>query len=284
MEGTGGMVAYRLVSPQYFRALEIPIVRGRGFTDQDRNPGEYSIILSESLARKMFGDGDPLGQQLQPGLQGPWYTVVGVAADAKNGGLVLPPDPEYYVVRGHETAALRRSSIIVRTSMSPAATAQWIRGEIAGLDATLPVSIETMDQRVGKLSQRNRFDAALLSLFAAFGLVLAAIGIYGVVSYVVTQRTQEIGVRMALGATPERILRLVATQGMRPVIVGAIAGIAAALALAHLIRSLLFQVGPRDPLAYAGAALLLGLVSLLAAIVPARRAARVDPMIALRYE
>ncbi|HEU5453206.1 MAG TPA: ABC transporter permease [Terriglobales bacterium] len=284
MEGTGGMVAYRLVSPQYFRALEIPIVRGRGFTDQDRNPGEYSIILSESLARKMFGDGDPLGQQLQPGLQGPWYTVVGVAADAKNGGLVLPPDPEYYVVRGHETAALRRSSIIVRTSMSPAATAQWIRGEIAGLDATLPVSIETMDQRVGKLSQRNRFDAALLSLFAAFGLVLAAIGIYGVVSYVATQRTQEIGVRMALGATPERILRLVASQGMRPVIVGAIAGIAAALALAHLIRSLLFQVGPRDPLAYAGAALLLGLVSLLAAIVPARRAARVDPMIALRYE
>ena len=284
MEGTGGMVAYRIVSPQYFSALEITILRGRAFTDQDRNPSEYSIILSQSLAKKMFGDADPLGQQLQPGLQGPWYTVVGVAADAKNGGLVLPPDPEYYIVRGHGTESLRRSSIIVRTTMSPAAVAQWIRGEVAGIDPTLPVTIETMEQRVGKLSQRNRFDAALLSLFAGFGLVLAAIGIYGVVTYVVTQRTQEIGVRMALGATPGRILRQVASQGMWPVIVGAAAGIAAALALAHLIRSLLFQVGPRDPLAYAGAALLLGLVSLLAAVVPARRAARVDPMIALRYE
>jgi predicted permease len=285
MEGTGGSVAYRTITPGYFSALNIPILRGRGFREEDRNPNAHTIVLSQSLAKKLFGTTDALGQQLQFGSIGPWYAVVGVVADVKNGGLAAAPDPEYYVARTHSPDhALRGSSVLVRTSLSARATAPWLRSEIAALDPTLPVTIETMDQRVGKLAQKPRFNAALLSLFAGRGLLLAVVGIYGVVSFLVTQRTQEIGVRMALGATPGDILRLVSGRSMRPVLVGVLLGLVCAMAASRLLTTLLFEVRPDDPLTFAAVALLLVATSLLATYLPARRATKVDPMVALRYE
>ena len=285
MKGSGGPVVYRTVTPDYFSALNIPILRGRGYREEDRNPNAYTLILSQSLAKKLFGSTDALGQQLQPGSTGPWYTVVGVVADVKNGGLAAVPDPEYYVARTHSPDdAARSSSVLVRTSLGAGPTAPWLRSEIAALDPTLPVTIETMDQRVGKLAQKPRFNAALLSLFAGMGLLLAVVGIYGVVSFLVTQRTQEIGVRMALGATPGDILRLVSGRSMRPVLVGVLLGLACAMTASRLLTTLLFEVRPDDPLTFASVAVLLVATSLLATYIPARRATKVDPMVALRYE
>jgi predicted permease len=285
MKGSGGPVVYRTVTPDYFPALNIPILRGRGFREEDRDPNAHTIILSQSLAKKMFGSTDALGQQLQLGSVGPWYTVVGVAADVKNDGLASAPDPEYYVARKlSPDDAMRASSVLVRTSLAAGPTAQWLRSEIAAIDPALPVTIETMDQRVGKLAQKPRFNAALLSLFAAMGLLLAVVGIYGVVSFLVTQRTQEIGVRMALGATPGHILRLVIGRSMRPVLVGVLLGLACAMTASRLLTTLLFEVQPDDPLTFASVALLLVATSLLATYIPARRATKVDPMVALRHE
>jgi len=285
MKGTGGTVAYRTVTPDYFSVLNIPILRGRGFREEDRNPNAHAIILSESLSKKMFGTADVVGQQLQPGSNGPWYTVVGVAAEVKNGGLASPPDTEYYVVRRHSPDDATRSSILlVRTSISARIAAQWLRTEIAAVDPTLPVTIETMDQRVGKLAQRPRFNAALLALFAGMGLLMAVVGIYGVVSYLVAQRTQEIGVRMALGATPGDILHLVSGRSLQPVLIGVVLGLGMAMTASHLLTSLLFEVRPDDPLTFASVALLLVVTSLLATYIPAHRAMKVDPMVALRYE
>ncbi len=286
LKGTGGTVVYRTVTPDYFSALKIPILRGRGFREEDRNLNAHAIILSASLTKKLFGSLDQVGQQLQPGSNGPWYTVVGVAADAKNGGLAAAPDPEYYLVRTQSPDdATRSSSVLVRTSLSPRAMAPWLRKEIAAIDPTLPVTIETMDQRVGKLAQRARFNAALLSLFAGMGLLLAVVGIYGVMSFLVTQSTQEIGVRMALGATRGDILRWVSGRSMRPVLAGVLAGLACALAASRLLlTTLLFEVQPDDPLIFVSVALLLVATSMLATYIPARRATKVDPLVALRYE
>jgi predicted permease len=290
-QGTGGDVTWRAITPGYFAALGIPMVRGRGFTDGDRQPGQHAVILSRELAERLFPGQDALGQQLQFG-EGPWYSVIGVAADVKNGGLAAAPDPEYYVVRHHAAAAGDdprgqvdpHAYIIVRTPMKPAAMAQWVRAEVAGLDPTLPVQMDTMEQRVSQMEARPRFDAALLGLFAALGVLLAAIGIYGVIAFLVTQRTQEIGVRMALGARRGDVLRLVAGKGLGLVAAGGGAGMAAALALSRLLRGLLFGVGPYDAAALCAAAGLLFAVAVLAICIPARAATRIDPMVALRWE
>ena len=290
-EGTGGDVTWRSVTPQYFAALDIPIVRGRGFTEADRRPEQHVTVLSRKLAERLFPGEDPLGKQLQFG-EGPWYTVVGVAADVKNEGLSAAGDPEYYVVRRHAAAAPgdprghvdSHAYVVVRTAMKPAAMAGWVRREIAALDPTLPVSVDTMRQRVSQMEARPRFDAALLSLFAALGVLLAAIGIYGVIAFLVTQRTQEIGVRMALGAGTGDVLLLVTGKGMLLIASGSLLGITAALGLSRLLRGLLFHVAPNDPFTLCTAAGLLILVALLATLIPARAATRVDPMVALRWE
>lgn len=291
-QGTGGPVDWRAVTPQYFSALDIPMVHGRGFSERDRDPGQHAIILSRMLANRMFPNQNALGQQLQPGLDGPWYTVIGVAADVKNDGLAAPPAPEYYVVRRHAGGSAADPSnyvnhhvyVLLRTSMKARAMAELVRGEIAGLDPTLPVSVDTMRQRVGQMEARPRFDAALLSLFAALGVLLAAIGMYGVIAFLVTQRTQEIGVRMALGASTGDVLRLVAAKGLALIAAGGVLGSVVAFALSHFLRGLLFGVAPGDPLAICAAAFLLLTVALLATYIPARSATRIDPMVALRYE
>jgi predicted permease len=284
-EDTGGMVTWRAVTPDYFAALGIPILRGRGFEEQDRDPQQNAIILSDSLARRMFPGEDPLGKQIRPGpfREGTWLTVIGVAGNVKNSALAQPDDPEFYVVRKHAQEQLGRTATAILTGpIDPAAAARWVRAEVAALDPSLPVNIETLDQRVGKLAERPRFNAWLLGLFAAMGLLLAAIGLYGVVSFLVAQRTQEIGVRMALGATPGAIARLVLGHAARWTFAGAALGVIASLFAARLLEAMLFHVSARDPWILAAAVAALWSIAMIAAWVPSRRAARIDPMQALR--
>jgi predicted permease len=284
-EGTGGMVTWRSVTPAYFAALGIPIVRGRAFEEQDRDPHGTAVILSDTLARRMFPGEDPLGKQIQPGRSGPWLNIVGVAANVKNSGLAERDDPEFYIARKHTAETVgRTATAILRTANDPRAMSRWVRATAAALDPTLPVNIETLNQRVGRLAERPRFNALLLGLFAGMGLTLAAIGLYGVMSFLVAQRTREIGVRMALGATPGAVARLVLAHAARWTVAGAVLGAIGSLWAARLLDALLFHVSARDPWTLIAAiAVLLG-TALAAAWIPSRRAARVDPMQALRQE
>jgi len=289
-EGTGGMVAWRAVTPGYFAALGVPILRGRGFREEDRDPQQNAVILSDSLARRMFPGQDPLGRQIlgrdvELGRSAPWLTVIGVAGNVKNGALTDPDDPEYYVVRKHAAERFgRTATAILSGPVDSAVLARWVRAEVAALDPTLPVNIETLAQRAGKLAQRPRFNAWLLGLFAAMGLLLSAIGLYGVVSFVVAQRTPEIGVRMALGATPGAVVRLVLGHAARWTFAGAALGLVGSLFAARLLAAMLFHVSARDPWILAVAVAALSATALLAAWVPSRRAARIDPIQALRQE
>jgi putative ABC transport system permease protein len=282
--GTGGTLAARTVTPDYFRALNIPIIRGRNFSEEDRRSGEPLMIISRLMAARLFPGEDPIGRRVRCGT--PWCTVVGVAENVKNGGLLEPDDPEMYLLR-HSTPdnwGGRTPLIIVDSVLSPEATVPWVRSQIAKIDPTVPVTTETLNELISKLADRPRFETALLGFFAFCGLLMAVIGLYGVIAFVATQRTQEIGVRMALGATRLDVLRLIASEGVRLIVPGGVVGLGAALGTAQLLKSLLFNVGPRDPLPYAAVALLLAIVALVATLIPARRAASVDPMQALRTE
>jgi len=285
-EGTGGPVAWRAVSPKFFSILDIPIVRGRAFEEQDEQPSENPMILDETLARKLFPNEDPVGKRIRLFRnEKPWHTVVGVAADVRNNGVVENSDPQFYLPWKNDSVQnFDGAQILVRTPLNPNAVAAWMREVTKAQDATLPVEIDRMSNRVERLAERPRFNAVLLSLFAAMGVVLAAIGIYGVVGFLVARQTQEIGVRMALGASPQNILGMVLWNIGRWTIVGAAAGILGAWFCASLMSSLLFEVGAHDPLPLVVAALLLFIVAFLAAYLPARRAMRVDPLVALRYE
>jgi putative ABC transport system permease protein len=286
-EGTGGSVGWRVVTPAYFSALAIPIIQGRAFLESDLSPDENPIILNEALARELFPNSNPLGQQLRLfRIPGPWRSVVGIAANVKNNGLTTHADPEFYLAWKKDLPVDSFSSayLTVRTQMNPKPVAAWLRAETRGLDSALPVSIEPMSRRVGKLTARPRFDAVLLSLFAGMAALLAAIGIYGVVLFLVQQRTHEIGVRMALGASPQGISRMVLANIGRWTISGAAVGLLGTWLSGRLLQSLLFQVRAHDPALLSVVLALLMAVAFAAAWAPARRASRVDPMVALRYE
>jgi putative ABC transport system permease protein len=284
--GTGGMIAYRFVTPGYFPALGISILHGRGFREEDRSPAEKPVILSEALARKLFSNGEePMGKSFRFGSQNEWRTIVGVAGDVKNNGLAAPADPEFYLPWKNEPTGYYRSAhVIVQSAINPQAIARWIRSETAAIDPTVPVTIEGMTTRVEKLAQQPRFTAFLLSLFAGMGVLLAGIGIYGVVGFLVAQQTREIGIRIALGATPRSILIMVLSNMVRWTVAGAALGILGAWLSTRFLESLLFQVRAHDPFLLASALLILLTVAFFAAWIPARRAMRVDPMVALRYE
>jgi putative ABC transport system permease protein len=283
--GTGGMVAWRWVTPQYFHALEIPIEEGQAFTEAQRTSTEHLMILSKLLASRLFPGQDPIGQQVRPGHGEFTYTVVGVAANVKNSGLTGNDEPEYYRLRRNAPEDWGQSSVLIlETSLSPQALAPWVRSEIARIDPTVPVEIETMNERVSKLADGPRFEAALLGFFAFTGLAMAVIGLYGLTAYMAQRRTQEIGVRMALGAGRADILRLIAWEGVRLIAFGGLLGMAAAIGVTQLLKNLLFSVGPHDPLTFAGVALLLAIVALASTLIPARAAMRVDPVEALRCE
>jgi putative ABC transport system permease protein len=295
-QGTGGSVVSRGVTPDYFQALKIPIVRGRSFTEDDRNGSQYLVVLSRLLATRMFPGEDPAGKRIQRIRDGLWFTVAGVAEDVKNGGLTEQDDPEIYFLRRNvvqdwgerapvgEVMSGAAPIMIVDAALPSATIAPWVRSQIAQLDPTVPVKIETLNEQVSKLADRPRFETALLGFFALCGLLMAVIGLYGVIAFMAAQRTQEIGVRMALGATRLDILRLIAGEGVRLIALGGFVGLFAALAAARLLKSLLFCVAPHDPPAFAAVLLLLTLVALAAILLPARAAMRVEPVEALRYE
>ena len=284
-QGTGGMVASRWVTPEYFQALEVPIVAGRNFTDQERNSTEHLMILSKLFADRLFPGENPLGQRIRPSPADPFYDVVGVAANVKNSGLSASDEPEYYLLRRNVPEDWGASSVLIlETSLPPQAIAPWVRSEIARIDPVVPVEIQTMNERVSKLADGPRFEAALLGFFAFTGLAMAVIGLYGLTSYMAQRRTQEIGVRMALGADRADILRLIAWEGLRLILLGGVLGLAGAFAVTRLLRNILFSIDSRDPATFAGAAALLALVALAATLMPARAATRVDPMVALRCE
>lgn len=286
--GTEGTAVWRAVTPEYFRALGIRILRGRVFTGQDRTPGHEVAVISESLSRRLFHGADPIGHYLDRERT----PIVGVVADVRNSGGTAGDDPEYYLPRVHRAVywiygapdELRHGAAIVRTALAPAAAERVLRDTIAGLDASLPVEITTLGESTARLATRPRFNAALFGLFAAIGLGLAAFGLYGVLAFLVAQRTREIGVRMALGATPGAVSRLVLGNAARWLAAGALGGAALSLAVARALGAILLGVSGRDPAAWVGAAAVLLLAALAAAWLPARRAARVDPMEALRHE
>lgn len=287
--GTGGMVAWRWVTPDYFHALDVPIVEGQSFRETERTSTENLLILSKLLANRLFPGENParqaLGQRIRPSPAEPFYTVVGVAANVKNSGLTGNDEPEYYRLRRNSPEDWGLSSVLIlETSLPPQSLAPWVRSEIAHIDPTVPVEIETMNERVSKLADGPRFQAALLGFFAFTGLAMALIGLYGLTTYIAQRRTQEIGVRMALGAGRADILRLIAWEGVRLIALGGALGIAAAIGVTQVLKNLLFSIGPHDPATFAGVALLLAIVALVATLIPARAAMQVDPVEALRCE
>ena len=210
--GTGGMVTWRWVSPSYFNALNIRILRGSGFNEDQRTSTGHFLVLSNLLAERLFPGEDPIGQLLKPTPNDPWYTVAGIAADVKNDGLDAPDQPEFYRLRRNQLETWQQAPsavLILKTSTPPKALAPWVRSQIAQIDPTVPVEIETLNERVGSLADRPRFETVLLTFFACTGLAMAIIGLYGVVTFMAVQRTQEIGIRMALGATRADVLRLI---------------------------------------------------------------------------
>jgi predicted permease len=289
-----GVVASRLVSPEYFRALDISIIQGAGFREEDMTASHRTIVLSKRLAGLFFPNTNPIGQQMRFGKYDPsepWSTIVGVAADVKNGGLTKQEVPEYYQLRRNLADDWdvggtfgKTSVVVVRSSLPADQTSRWIRSQVAALDPTLPVDIATLRQRVAKLADQPRFQTTLVSFFAATGLVLAMIGLYGVIAYLVAQRTQEIGVRMALGADKGDILRLVMGRSLRLIVSGIAVGLVAALAATRLLSSLLYSIGPHDPVTFGLVTLLLVLVAIVAALIPARSATSVNPIVALRCD
>jgi putative ABC transport system permease protein len=293
-EGTGGMVAWRYITPGYFRALGIPIRSGRGFTEEDRGATARSIVVSQTLARIWFGAENAIGRRVKAGEGNEWFTVIGVAADVRNSGVEKSASPEFYLVRKampdgifantDPVSGWRAASVVARTAVDPRLAASALRSAIAGLDPTLPVEIETMRQRLDQLNEQPRFYAALLTVFAATGVLLAAIGLFGVMSFLVAQRRREIGVRVALGATPRDVVGLTLGFAARWTGAGLVVGGVGAVMVARWLRTLLFGVNAGDLRALGAAVAMLSIVGLMAAAGPARRASRVDPMETLREE
>jgi putative ABC transport system permease protein len=270
------------VTPHYLRAIGTPLKSGRDFTEQDDGGAPQVAIISETMARNAFAPGvDPIGKRINVGGQG-WRTIVGVAGDAR---LIDLKDARWNVYVPYRQFPYPVSYVAIRFASDPAALMAMVRREAAALDPEQAVmSVMTMEQRVSTALARPRFSALLLNLLSALAAALAAVGIYGVISYSVAQRTREIGIRLALGAKRGDVLRLVIRQGIALAGAGVAIGLAASLALTRLMQGLLYGVSATDLLTFAGAALLLGAVAVAACWLPARRATRVDPMVALREE
>ena len=276
----------RDITPNYFEVMDVPLLRGRPFSEQDTADSPTVVIVNQTFANRLFPGEDAVGKRLLlPSVQTPPIEIVGVVADEKVTTLDAATTPVVYGPFLQDPD--RTLSLVVRTSADPNGVIGAVRGQIQSLDPNLPVyDIRTMQQVIDRSPSifLRRYPAFLIGTFAAVALVLAVIGIYGVISYTVTQRTHEIGLRMALGAQPGDVLRMVLGQGLKLVLLGLAAGLAAAFALTRLMSSLLFGVSATDPVTFVGISLLLTAVAFLACYVPARRATKVDPMVALRYE
>ena len=280
-------IGVHLASPEYLHTLHIPLVRGRWLADQDRQGTPLVTAINETAARKYWPGMDPVGKQvdLTPAL-GPGFSqveIVGVIGDVKYDQMAAEIGPNVYL--SYRQSGYPGYYFTLRTTGNPAALASAVVAAAASVSRDVPVyDLLTMEQRIANSISRSKFNTFLLMAFSVLALVLAAVGLYGVVAYSVTQRTREIGIRMALGARTGDVLRLIMKQGMLLVFAGGLVGLAGALGLTRFLRSLLFGVGPADPLTFTIIPVLLCGVALLACWLPARRAAKVDPIEALRYE
>ncbi len=281
----------RFVSPGFFRTMNIAIRKGRDFTDQDGPAEAGVVIISETMARQFWPGQDPIGKQIKPGYPASSLicTVVGVAADVRHWLSIEEPPVAYYpysqIPASYVPLLESYFTLTMRTAGSPQALVGAVRTEIHNLDPDIPVyNVQTMDQLVRDSAAANRFQMLLFGVFAGVGLLLAAVGIYGVISYSVTQRTHEIGIRIALGAKPGEVLRLIISDGMRLALAGAVLGVVGALALSRFLSGLLYGVKATDPSTFVVVFLALTAVALIACYLPARRATKVDPMVAMRCE
>jgi predicted permease len=279
---------YQTVGDRYFETARIPLLEGRYFDARDGQNAPLTLVVNQTLARTYWPGESAIGHRMKPsfGPKDDWRTIVGVVADVKNAGVDKPTGTELYLpFRQDPSLAAGPGYLIVKTSGDPKALINSIRREVAQIDSSLPLSkIRSMAEVVSAATSRPRFLTLLLSLFAGVALVLAGIGLYGVISYTVAQRTNEFGIRMALGAEQSDVLALVMKRGLRLALAGIAVGAAGASALALLLRGLVFGIGGFDPLTFLSMAALLGAIMMLACYFPARHATKVDPMTALRYE
>jgi len=283
----------RAVSARYFETMGIRLIRGRAFTDQDRLGGQPVAIVDENLARDYWPNQDVIGKRIRNGRNAAWKTIVGVVAPVRHsqvvgeessGGAVQGSGKGvyYFPLYQENSSAV---FLIARTHGEPASLGATIREAVHQVDPSQPVSdLKTMDERITISMGPRRSAVALLSVFAAMALTLAAVGLFGLIRYNVTQRTQEIGVRLAIGASARDVLRMILGESLRLAGLGVLGGLIAAFALTRVLASLLYGVSATDPLTFVAMALLLTLVALMASWIPARRATRVDPLVALRYE
>jgi putative ABC transport system permease protein len=282
-----GYANYSPASEGYFRALGIPLLRGRLFDDRDTIDAPHVAIVSQSLAKEKWPGQDPLGHSIEFGnMDGDLrpLTIIGVVGDVREDSVEMPPGPTIYVNYRQRPQATHHFTAVVRSEIDPASVISSARQIVRRLDPNVPPSFGTFTQVLSNSLKARRFNLTLVGVFAGTALLLAIAGLYGVMAYAVTQRTGEFGVRTALGASPGNILRLVLGQGIVTALIGVAIGLAGALALTRTLQSLLFGLSATDPLTFAVVALVLVLVALLACYIPARRAAKVDPMVALRYE
>jgi putative ABC transport system permease protein len=281
------------VSPDYFRSLGIPLIKGRFFSPSDKVEGEKDpmiVIINQTMAKQYFAGRDPIGGRIQtgdPDPNAPWETVVGVVGDVKYSGLDSAPGPTLYVPFNENGWAswAREMHLVVRSSESASAIIPAVRAELASMDSTLPLAqIRTMDELLDESLVQQRFRTWLVSGFATLALLLSAMGVYALISYSVSQRTREIGVRIALGAQRSDVLGLMLKEGLQVLVFGLVLGLVGAFSATRIMRSLLYSTSATDALSFIGTSTTLIAVALLACYIPAHRATKVDPVVALRYE
>jgi putative ABC transport system permease protein len=279
---------YRVVTPNYFRAMSIPVLQGRTYTDRDNENLPLVMIVNEELAQTIFPGENVIGKRITFGnvddnQQPVWWEIVGVAANVRS--LELREEPESELYFSASQTIWPSMSLVVRSSVEPGSLSGSVRQIVNEVDKSVPVSsVQTMEHIVSQSITQPRFNLFLLGLFSAVAMLLSAAGIYGVTAYTVTQRTHELGIRLALGAQVGDVLKMILGQGMAVIGVGLVLGLVSAFGLMRLLRSLLFGVGENDPVTFVAITVLLLLVALVACYIPARRATKVDPLEALRYE
>jgi putative ABC transport system permease protein len=282
--GFYNMAKYRPVSAGYFETIGIPLLRGRTFTPADTGESPWAVVINDSMARTYWGPENPIGRRLHFGAE-TWRTVIGVVGDVLHEGLDGETKPEMYVPVDQAPNTENGPTIVVRTALDAGAAAAELRGAVSAIDRAMPVDrIETMEQLVWGSVAQPRFRTVILAAFSMLALVMASIGIYGVMSYLVIQRTREFGIRLSVGATPTDVLRLVLGRAAALIVAGTCVVLAGSALLARFIAKLLFGTAPLDPLTFAAVPILLAAVALTASYIPARRATQIDPMVALRYE
>jgi putative ABC transport system permease protein len=274
------------ITPSWFRAVGAPLLRGRLFDDGDCSGALRVAIINQTMARRLWPGDDPVGKRFKFGpaeSREPWLTVVGLAPDMRRQRLEREPMAQVFVPVAQEPE--RGMELLIKSAGNPLALAEAVRREVRAIEKGVFVSgISTLEQRIGNSLFERRFQTSLLSAFSLVALLLAAVGTYGVVHFSVQQRVREIGVRMVLGAKKGDVLSMIVSQGLKTVLIGVVFGIAIAFAITRLMERLLYEIKPTDPLTFSGVSLLLVCVALLACWLPARRASKVEPMEALRYE